>query len=134
MLKKTIYAIKRNYSKVIDSIIGIEGKLDYAIHQYDIQIVKLGDARTACDKAGLAEKVTGLEEKIEKVYATKQQLISKKTELVAKVKQLEAEKHAAILCAGISEESPDFVIGDVEQYIKKLEAEIRTYDFIGGLK
>lgn len=118
-------------------MLGVEGKLDYAINQYNEMIIKLADARIACAQANLTDRVIKIEAKIHKVNDEKNEFIKKKNELVAKVKELEAQRDAAIACAGIGNlldsASPKQVVLEIDSYIKKLEAEIDTYNFMETL-
>lgn len=132
-MNRAKFLIKRQYKKITDKILGIEGKLDLALTEYNEQILKLADAMTACEQAGLTEKVEKLKQHIIKVKEAEDALAQKKSELVAKVKQLEAEKMAAVACAGLNFDSPDNLLAEVENYVDHLEAELKTYDFLGSL-
>ena len=129
-MKKTVFTIKRVYNKTIDKVLGFEGRIDYASAQYDENIAKLAKARTACVKAGLTDKVTELEQRIIKQYTLRKQLQDKKAELIAKVASLEAERDAMETLSTLNISSPDNIITDCNMYIKQLEAELDTLNFL----
>lgn len=137
MIKYATFTVKRNLKKALDKVNGLEGKLDYAIFEIDQSIVKLADARTACHKAKLTDKVILIEEKIKNSYAKKQEIIAKKADYIAKAKCLEAQIEAAKAlgkcnisfdCTGL-----DSTIAECDEYIKNLESELSTMDFMTTL-
>ena len=135
-MNKAVFLVKRQYNKAVNKLLGIEGRIDLAVLQYDEVIDKLGDAITACKRAGLKEKVDMLKDKVVDVYSKKKKLLDEKAILLAKVKELEAMKQAAACCAKLgsaSVVSVETTVNDVKNYIEQLEAELYTAEYFSSL-
>ena len=134
-MNKAVFMIKRAYNKAIDKVMSATDKIDYALAQIDEHIVKYGEARTACVKAGLDEKVKLMEDKIRGLDNQRKSLAKKRDEYEAKIKCLEAQLEAqqALIKVNGSTGNYNNIISELDAYIKHIEAELSTAEFIGNL-
>lgn len=84
----------------------------------------------------LTEKAASVEERIKTIVAKIAGLKAKKAELLAKIKVLESQRNANMAlasCSCMNTSSPENVIGEIEDYIATLEAELKTSEFLSNL-
>lgn len=133
-MNKALFIVKRAYNKAIDKVMGATCKIDFALACIDEQIMLYGEAHTACVEAKLEEKQKLVEGKIRSLQDQRDKLIEKRGEYEAKIKVLEAQLKAQQSLAKISDMPGNYtdVIGEIDRYIKHLEAELSTMEFING--
>ena len=84
----------------------------------------------------MIEQQLKIEERIKQLYAKKEEIEKKRIDYVAKISYLEAQRDAIAACSkvGIGDlTNVDDVINECDNYIKQLEAEIKTNEFLMAL-
>lgn len=134
-MNKLIFKIKKAYNNAIDRIMSATDKIDYALVQIDEHILKYGEARTACLKAGLDDKVKLMEDKIRDLDKQRRSLQDKRDEYEAKIKCLEAQLEAQKVLVGLTGNTSNYtsITKELDNYIKHLEAELNTMELISNL-
>ena len=132
-MHKSIFIIKNTYNKAINKLMSTNDKFDYALVNIAEGIQKLCKAHSACVRANMIEQQLKIEERIKQLYAKKEEIEKKRIEYVAKISYLEAQRDAMAACSkvGIGDlANVDGVINECDNYIKQLEAEIKTNEFL----
>lgn len=134
-MNRAVFMVKRAYNKAIDKVMSATDKIDYALAQIDEQILKYADARTACKEAGLKDKVEQMEQEIRKLDCNRKILEEKRAEYTAKIKCLEAQLRAQKAIAKIAAVPGSYanVLDELDAYMKHIEAELDTMEFINKL-
>lgn len=133
-MKKTMFFIKKKYNKILNSLMSAEDKIDYTLEKISSSILKLGEARTTIIKLDNYDKfkpqLEKIEEKIKELQTKHSELLVKKSEYVTKIKTLEVERDILKSMNSLYNDNIESDFSDIEDDIKKLEAEIDTLNFL----
>ena len=141
-MKKCIFLIKKRVNGAINNIMSMEDKIDYAVLKIDESILKFADVRSklksiGTDSPSTVSDIEKVEEKIKELYKKKKELNEKRASLIAKEALLREQLDAAKVMSGVfgmDDNSFNSIVNDCDRYIKNLEAELDTINFINSIK
>lgn len=141
-MKKAFFLIKKRVNGAINNIMSMEDRIDYAVFKIDESILKFANVRSklkviAHDSPSTESDIEKVEGKIKELYNKKKELNDKKASLIAKEALLKAQLDAAKEMSGVfdlDDNTFNSIVNDCDQYIKNLEAELDTFNFMNSLK